>query len=216
KKAGKPVDQAELDKQAKALQEVVAQYTSAGAKSLTVSDPRKADPKGAPVEAPTRELDLTNVSGLPDPDERQTAEAQQMFQGGGPGGVHRVEVDYLVKKFAPLSTDQLAQLLTSGKTRVTTRNGEIDLPMFENEREFVRSLFLLRIDPHAQQIPTGEATQPKLSDADLVARWKAGKIGQHGVRPGADTPVIKRGGKTKRHTGGPGSGDDHHGHGGDG
>jgi hypothetical protein len=198
KKAGKPVDQAELDKEAKALQATVAQFTSAGAKSLTVSDPRKADSKAAPVEAPTPAADLTNVSGLPDPDPGQIAQAQTIFQGGGPGGTHRVEVDYLVKKFAALSTEQLGQLLTSGKTRVVTRNGEVELPMFENERDFVRSLFLRRIDPHAQQVAAGEATKPKLSDDELVARWKAGKIGQPGARPGTDEQTVHAGGKAKR------------------
>lgn len=193
KQAGQPppYDQKHLDQRAKQLHDTILKYTGAGAKPVTVRDPRKASPSAKPADIKPPELDLDKISGMPDPDDAQIKQAQQIYQQDAGGAALRVEADYMVKKYAALSTDQLAQLLTTTKTSVTTRNGPLELHMPESERDFVRSLFLLRIDPHAQVLPVGQATAPKISDDDLVKRWRAGGFKGKGVQSGQDAPTYK-------------------------
>jgi hypothetical protein len=196
KKAGKPVDQAKLDAHAKALHDTIAKFTGAGAKPTSIQDPRKADPSAAPPDIKPPEQDLTNVSGMPEPSDDQIAQAQKIYlQGVAGANALNVERDYMIRKYAALSTDQLGELLTSGSTSVTTRNGPVQLQMPESERDFVRSLFLLRVDPHAQVLAPGEAVAPKLTDAELVKRWQSGAYAGKGVQPGQDTPTHPSGAK---------------------
>jgi hypothetical protein len=185
--------QAEVDKKAQALLTSVELWTNAGAKKSTrFEDPRSEDAALPEVEPPAYQP--TDIHGMPEATEEQEEQARKLFPRAEEGDSEKIlslERDYLVGKYGHLSTEQLAELLTSGKTMVQGGKGvgDFELEMLEPERPFVRNLFLLRVDPSAEVVKAGEADDMKMTDAELVERWKKDGFKGKGVRPGQDTPI---------------------------
>jgi hypothetical protein len=110
---------------------------------------------------------------MPDATEEQEEQARKLFPPAEEGDAEKVlslERDYLIGKYGHLSTEQLAELLSSGKTMVQGGKsvGDFELEMLEPERPFVRNLFLLRVDPTAEVVKAGEADDMKMTDAELI------------------------------------------------
>lgn len=195
-KAGNEAAEAKKKEKADALRKRVEKFLKGGAKksNVEVEDKRGEDKDIDPdkIKSLEPDHDLTDVSGLPPPKIDQEEQARRMFKDDS-SYIHQVEADYLVQKFAGLSTEQLGDLLTLGQTTVQTKTGPVVVPMFDDEREFVRVLFLQRVDPTATAIKRGDKDTKNDPETDkkLIEAWRAGglkKDGAKGVDPGKPAP----------------------------
>jgi hypothetical protein len=176
-----PAAQQALALQADLLRKRIDRLIQAGAKPSANND---ADVKGTERQAAGGDRPFSNVSELPPPSPEEEQSARALFQGDGDGVVLAVqEADYLVHKYAGLTTEQLGQLLATGSTIVTVGDKRIAVPLHEEERAFVRTLFLRRsgLKPsdvanataqHEDSGPPGTGA-PGPGDAKLVAGWHA-------------------------------------------
>ncbi len=176
----------ELDAKAKQIKEYVDKFTGAGARpSQRFEDQRNPD---APIpEYKMPDHPLTDVTGMPMPSEEAEEKARSIFGEAKPGDTNTgsgLERDYLIKKYAHLSVDELGELLVNKKISINLNGGPVEIQMFEDERGFVRTLFVMLVDPTAKVIPEGQAATGGMTDEMLVARWKAKTLGAEGAKPG--------------------------------
>ena len=212
KASGDPALEAKWKEKGEALRKRADKFLKGGAKKSVndVEDKRGEDQEIDPdkIKATEPDHDLTNVTGLPPPKIDQEEQARRMFNSKD-AYIHQVEADYLIQKFAGLSTEQLGDLLTNGQTSVQTNTGPVVVPMFEDERGFVRQLFLMRVDPSAKAIKRGakDAVNDPSTDKGMVEAWRSGALGNdgaQGVKPGDQAD--KAGGADKGDDKGDGTG----------
>jgi hypothetical protein len=174
-RSNNPKDEAAAAAAAEALRKQTATLIKLGARGSTVADPSQGTAHvGSSATADVGDVGPFDVSKLPKPTPDQDLEAHKLMHGAGvPDKAMTPEhIEYLAQKFAWLSTDQLAELLATNSTSAKTDKGIVAVPMFADERPFVRSLFDQR-----RGVPVGDgaakASETARDDAKRVAGYRA-------------------------------------------
>jgi hypothetical protein len=135
---------------------------------------------GKPIsgDADTTAYSRTNLTDIPSPDAKQTDEARAIFdddkQGQGDPAtkvtISKDQANYLVRKYAALTTAQLGDLLAGGSAMVGTKSGkEVAIVMLEPERSFVRKLFFVKAKAEGYKLTPGTSAGTAADDVKLVS-----------------------------------------------
>ena len=197
------VAQAKLDEQAAQLRGDIQKLIRAGARrSADGGGPAKATgkPTNKPVTVDATES-YSDVSQIPAPDPAAEDRARKLFGTSGDGVVmSQPKVEYLVHKYAGLTTEQLGELLSSGSVILTTDDGaKLAIAMTEDERPFVRTLFLRTSHMKPSKADskdkpgTPSDTDAQANDSKLVASYhakqrEAARTTARNARAGASSP----------------------------
>jgi hypothetical protein len=180
-------DRAAADKAQAQFIATVEKYVDAGAKSnashgVAEDGDENGDSATRTETKPTEpEQELVSVSGLPEVPLDRMREALELFPDG-PGSMATEQRDYMIQKYAFLTTEQLGDLLGGGTVSVSTQHGSLQLQMLASERWFVRKVFLHRIDPDGKlrskdkAAPDQTVEQLQESDARVVQAWRSGML----------------------------------------
>ena len=170
-------------KAAAVIRDVVAEYAKKGFTKKKMSKLQEYEEEEGLYQDETDRVlgsvempgfEIGDITGLPEPTKAQWLEASKMFErsDGGASGMKTMKFqrDYLILKYAHLETKQLAELLETQAT------GNIKMP--EEERWFVRGLFLIRVKGPDKIPKAGEDPgAPTITDKEMVQKWRDGKYG---------------------------------------
>jgi hypothetical protein len=157
-----------------------------------------ANGTNAPLTKPPGVIDYSE--NLPTPDQADEDSARELFDPdrnkGKPGTAITItgaEADYMIRKYAGLTSDQLGSLLMGESVKLELANTNAVVVMRPSERSFVRTLWVKRIEAEGYKVKrsgTSADVTPEIDQA-AVSAWRASKARQK-VDADADAAAAAR------------------------